>query len=47
MIHIHQGGTTNAYCGIVLCGRHTFVAWEDAAQSTCTGCSAHFVPVSA
>jgi hypothetical protein len=44
-VHIHQGGTQNAYCGIPLDLSVTIVAWEDAARSTCSGCSAHF-PVS-
>lgn len=46
IIHIHQGGTIRAYCGIRLNGQYSFVAWEDAAEATCSGCAAHFGPQS-
>lgn len=41
VLHIHQGGTTNTYCGQPLefgCA----VSWEDARRATCSGCRSHF-----
>ena len=37
MIHIHQGGTHNAYCGEPL-GIGNAVGWEAAGFATCPGC---------
>ncbi len=41
MIHIHQGGTHNAYCGEPL-GIGNAVGWEAAGFATCPGCLVAF-----
>jgi len=44
-IHIHQGGTTNTYCGqpLALNARVTNVSWEQADLSNCDDCLGHFI----
>lgn len=43
MIHIHQGGTLHAYCGLPLVDIFAVnVAWEDAPRATCPACLAFF-----
>lgn len=43
-VHIHQGGTLRAYCGLGV-SRATggLVAWEDAREATCLGCVTAFI----
>lgn len=45
-VHIHQGGTTNTYCGepLRLDASVTNVSWEQAAEATCYECHAAFFP---
>lgn len=42
MIHIHQGGTMQTYCGEPLALPN--VSWEQAAESDCDPCKSHFLP---
>jgi hypothetical protein len=40
LVHIHQGGTVNTYCGKPV--RVGDVSWEQASKSNCPTCSGHF-----
>jgi hypothetical protein len=42
LVHIHQGGTINTYCGQSLTGTRT-VGWESAHRATCDDCLGHFI----
>ena len=42
MIHIHQGGTLRAYCGVPLLMGVRSIGWESAHRTTCRDCAAAF-----
>lgn len=43
LVHLHQGGTVNTYCGEALT-LGTAVSWEVAHEATCLACHREFFP---